>query len=381
VQPEIEPGGSQLSGVLPLTSLWLSVTVPADTVGSKLMLTIPPPASALLPVTWLLFNTIVGVGWPAKKIAFVIPPPRPPGALFPDATVLFSVAVTWLRRPAPVAPGAVLPMIWLLLLTSAPPFEIPPPPASDFGRGVVADHALVEGDRTAGAAAVAVAAGDAAAARPGVVIDRAVVQRQAGGEPEDAAPAAARLRHRVPPHFALVQRGGRAKAVGDPPTGVGREVVGDHGAVQGQRAGEVQDAAAGTGRHHSGHVSAGDRDPVEGERSAGGAVDRDDRKFVELPAIVAFLPLIMIGVTTTGRPLPPITVLSRAVSEYVQPAARLIDPPPAALTVFIAATSPALSPQATLTDAAAPAAVAATKIAAAVHSPTTPRRLARPNIR
>ena len=61
-QPEIEPGGSQLSGVLPLTSLCVSVTVPADTVGSKLMLRIPPPAAALLPVTWLLFNTSVGVG-------------------------------------------------------------------------------------------------------------------------------------------------------------------------------------------------------------------------------------------------------------------------------------------------------------------------------
>ena len=48
------------------------------------------------------------------------------------------------------------------------------------------------------------------------------------------------------------------------------------------------------------------------------------RKFVELPAIAAFLPLMMIGVTTTGRPLLPITELFGAVSEYVQPAARLI---------------------------------------------------------
>jgi hypothetical protein len=40
------------------------------------MLTMPPPLAALLPVTWLLFSTSVGVGWPAKKIAFVIPPPR-----------------------------------------------------------------------------------------------------------------------------------------------------------------------------------------------------------------------------------------------------------------------------------------------------------------
>src|SRR2546429_9468759 len=83
-QPEIEPGGSQLSGVFPDTSVWLSVTVPADTVGSKLMFTMPPPLAALLPVTALWFSSSVGVGWPAKKIALTIPPPRPPGAGLPE---------------------------------------------------------------------------------------------------------------------------------------------------------------------------------------------------------------------------------------------------------------------------------------------------------
>src|SRR5690242_4509816 len=103
------------------------------------------------------------------------------------------------------------------------------------------------------------------------------------------------------------------------------------------------------------------------------------RKLLLLPAIIVPLPLSVIGETTTGRPLPPITVLFRVVSEYLQPAARLIDPPPPALTVFTAATSPALSPQATFTDAAALEAVAATNTVAAVHNAKTPRRPACPN--
>src|SRR5689334_12349518 len=105
------------------------------------------------------------------------------------------------------------------------------------------------------------------------------------------------------------------------------------------------------------------------------------RKLLLFPAIVASLPLIVTGVTTTGRPLPPITALSRVVSEYVQPAARLIDPPPAALTVFTAATSPVTSPQDTFTDADAPAAVAATDTSAAAQTTRTPRRPARPSTR
>jgi hypothetical protein len=75
------------------------------------------------------------------------------------------------------------------------------------------------------------------------------------------------------------------------------------------------------------------------------------------------------------------TVLFRVVNEYVQPAARLIDPPPAPLTVFIAATSPALSPQDTFTDVAALEAVAATSTATARHNAKTPRRPACPNTR
>src|SRR2546423_15044337 len=97
-QPEIEPGGSQLSGVFPDTSVWWSVTVPAETVGSKLMFTMPPPLAALLPVTALLLISSVGVGWPAKKIALPIPPPRPPRAVLPHTAAGVSVAVRWLGR-------------------------------------------------------------------------------------------------------------------------------------------------------------------------------------------------------------------------------------------------------------------------------------------
>ena len=55
---------------------------------------------------------------------------RPPGALLPDTTVLFGVTVTWLRRPAPVALGAVLRMISLLLLITLllRVIELPGPP-------------------------------------------------------------------------------------------------------------------------------------------------------------------------------------------------------------------------------------------------------------
>src|SRR5205814_479951 len=47
VQPAIVPGGSQLSGVLPVTAVFDSVTVPPE-------LKMPPPWAAMLPVTWLL---------------------------------------------------------------------------------------------------------------------------------------------------------------------------------------------------------------------------------------------------------------------------------------------------------------------------------------
>ena len=109
VQPETEPRGSQLSGVFEETLVWSSVTdeVPA---GSKLTLRIPPaPPSALLPVTWLLLSTSVAVS-AASNVALAIPPPRPSGALFPETTVLFSVAVAWLSSPPPIDPSAVLPV-------------------------------------------------------------------------------------------------------------------------------------------------------------------------------------------------------------------------------------------------------------------------------
>src|SRR5450755_923993 len=70
------------------------------------------------------------------------------------------------------------------------------------------------------------------------------------------------------------------------------------------------------------------------------------RKLLLLPAIVAPPPLIVIGVLITGRPLPPAVMLLALVSEYVQPAARLIVPPPAAFAAFTAATKPAAPPSA-----------------------------------
>jgi hypothetical protein len=48
--------------------------------------------------------------------------------------------------------------------------------------------------------------------------------------------------------------------------------------------------------------------------------------------------LITIGVTITGKPLPPWTLLFALVNEYVQEDRRLIVPPPAALAALIAAT-------------------------------------------
>src|SRR6476469_2687663 len=102
------------------------------------------------------------------------------------------------------------------------------------------------------------------------------------------------------------------------------------------------------------------------------------RKLLLFPAIVAPFPLIVSGETSTGKPLPPMTALSRAVSEYVQPAARLIDPPPDALIAFTAATSPVTSPQDTFTDDDAPAEVEATNDSSAVEITNAPRRRAPP---
>src|SRR5436853_472594 len=73
--------------------------------------------------------------------------------------------------------------------------------------------------------------------------------------------------------------------------------------------------------------------------------------------------------------VPPTAGLFAVVSEYVQSEARLTDPPPAALTLFTAATSPAPPAEhGTFTEAAAPAAVEATRAAAAVETTRAPRR-------
>src|SRR3954468_16870973 len=91
------------------------------------------------------------------------------------------------------------------------------------------------------------------------------------------------------------------------------------------------------------------------------------RKVLLLPAIVDFSPFTVIGATMTGRPLPPSVGLFATVSEYVQPDARLIVPPPAALAAVTAATSPAPpAEQGTVADAAPalPAAPTRSEIAA-----------------
>src|SRR5579884_775492 len=78
-----------------------------------------------------------------------------------------------------------------------------------------------------------------------------------------------------------------------------------------------------------------------------------------VPAIVLPAPLIVIGVVITGKPLAPRPgiVLLADVSEYVQPGARLMQPPPLAFAAATAATRPAAPPpgpeQGTLPDPAA----------------------------
>src|SRR5581483_9702362 len=104
------------------------------------------------------------------------------------------------------------------------------------------------------------------------------------------------------------------------------------------------------------------------------------RKLLLLPAIVAPLPLMVIGVVITGRPLAPRpgAVLFADVSEYVQPGARLTPPPPPAFAAAIAATSPAAPPpapeQGTLPECAPRA--APPTAASAMHATTAADMLA-----
>src|SRR5689334_9372583 len=86
------PGGSQLSGLLPVTDVFASVTVPPK-------LKMPPPPEATRPL---------------------------PAAVLPFTSDLLRVIDPWLTMPAPLVWVAVLKLTSLLLRTASPPLAIPP---------------------------------------------------------------------------------------------------------------------------------------------------------------------------------------------------------------------------------------------------------------
>src|SRR5262249_56608419 len=121
------------------------------------------------------------------------------------------------------------------------------------GGAFVTDRAVVDRDEAAGAAAVAVAAGDAAAAGAAVVIDGAVVDGECAGDAEDAAAAHPARRNGVPAHLAVVEGERRAgagahRAARDPAASARGHVGGDDAAIELQRAREIDDATAEAGR-------------------------------------------------------------------------------------------------------------------------------------
>src|SRR5215472_16800273 len=74
VQPAIVPGGSQLSGVLPVTAVFDNVTDPPE-------LKMPPPWAATLPVTWLLCDVTAPPSSGVPETPLASPPPSPPARL------------------------------------------------------------------------------------------------------------------------------------------------------------------------------------------------------------------------------------------------------------------------------------------------------------
>src|SRR6266516_1038006 len=100
------PGGSQLSGLLPVTDVADRVTVP------------------------LLLRVRTVPTEPGGPWALMMPPPeanRPvPAAVLPFTSDLFSVIVPWFTMPAPLVWLAVLLSTWVLLSTASPPFAMPP---------------------------------------------------------------------------------------------------------------------------------------------------------------------------------------------------------------------------------------------------------------
>src|SRR5690242_4157099 len=154
------PGGSQLSGLLPVIEVADRVTVPPE-------LKMPPPRVAVLPVTWLWFKVTgpptMGIG-PGRGTPLAMPPPTPPArllftmvllrvkmadpaapggpwalimpppeasrpvpaAVLPFTSDLLSVIVPWFTIPAPPVKLVVLLSTWLLFSTASPPLAMPP---------------------------------------------------------------------------------------------------------------------------------------------------------------------------------------------------------------------------------------------------------------
>src|SRR5436190_2938545 len=162
------PVGSQLSGVLPVTAVFDSVTDPPP-------LKMPPAWAPMLPVTWLLCSVSVpplrdiwGNGtplampppFPPARLSFTrlllrvrlvvpvpggpskltMPPPEAttplPAAMLPFTSELFRAILPWFAIPAPVPWLAVLLSTSLLFSDASPPLAMPPPAMGGPSPGV-----------------------------------------------------------------------------------------------------------------------------------------------------------------------------------------------------------------------------------------------------
>src|SRR5262249_40265087 len=167
LQPAIEPTGTQLFGLFPSTCVLCRVTAPSAAPSGETFAIPPPATEAVFSLTVPLFTSSSGTGGVtpgmACRLAFATPAPR--AALLPVNVSLVSVAVVWFRSPAADAPAGVV--AGPLGVDHQQRAAVRDPGAAGLlaaGGLVVADHAVVDGDEASGAAAVAIAARDAAAA-------------------------------------------------------------------------------------------------------------------------------------------------------------------------------------------------------------------------
>src|SRR5208337_4180665 len=129
------------AAVLPVTVLSLTVSGPPGAPNVKSGLTpssrIPPPSpDAVLLRTWLRVTVSVPLleGAPARlKLRLAMPPPAPwspepsVGAALRFTWLPVMVMVPWLRMPPP---GALLPLTALALMVAVPPLAMPPAPSA-----------------------------------------------------------------------------------------------------------------------------------------------------------------------------------------------------------------------------------------------------------